>query len=230
MAKGIIYVMSSCVDGLVKIGKTGCNNFEQRMSNIERDDYHRVSVLKREFAIEVDDYDEKELLFHEIFSKSRVGDSELFSVDLNLVKQLMASFEGKVVYPPNEDKGEIFGEATEVIEVKNGIIPDGEYTMSVKAQKSGMNVKALMIVEKGVLILKAGATIAPLTQKTPMSWMKIRSALNIENNIFAEDLTCSSPSMAAAIVCGHNKNGWETWKNKNGEFIDVYRQEIKAED
>lgn len=143
---------------------------------------------------------------------------------------LMASFEGKVVYPPNEDKGEIFGEATEVIEVKNGIIPDGEYTMSVKAQKSGMNVKALMIVEKGVLILKAGATIAPLTQKTPMSWMKIRSALNIENNILAEDLTCSSPSMAAAIVCGHNKNGWETWKNKNGEFIDVYRQEIKAED
>ena len=31
MAKGIIYVMTTVVPGLVKIGKTGLNNFEQRM-------------------------------------------------------------------------------------------------------------------------------------------------------------------------------------------------------
>ena len=45
MSRGIIYVMSTCIDGLVKIGKT--DNFERRMSQIERDGYHRVSVLKK---------------------------------------------------------------------------------------------------------------------------------------------------------------------------------------
>ena len=92
MAKGIIYLMSTCVDGLVEIGKSGLDNYEQRMSHLERDGYHRISVLKREFAIEVEDYDEKEKLLHEIFSKSRVGDSELFSVDMETFKVNFSKF------------------------------------------------------------------------------------------------------------------------------------------
>ena len=108
MAKGIIYLMDTCVDGLVKIGKTGIDNFEQRMTYLENNGYRRISVLTREFAIEVEDYDEKEKLLHELFSKSRVGNSELFSLDIDLVKQLMSSFEGKVVYPKDESKNEIF--------------------------------------------------------------------------------------------------------------------------
>lgn len=62
MAKGIIYVMTTVVPGLVKIGKTGLNNFEQRMYNLEKNGYSNVVGLKRAFAIEVDDYDEKEAL------------------------------------------------------------------------------------------------------------------------------------------------------------------------
>ncbi len=31
MSKGIIYAMTTVVPGLGKIGKTGCQNFEQRM-------------------------------------------------------------------------------------------------------------------------------------------------------------------------------------------------------
>lgn len=34
MAKGIIYCMTTIVPGLIKIGKTGVNNFEQRMYNL----------------------------------------------------------------------------------------------------------------------------------------------------------------------------------------------------
>lgn len=59
MSKGIIYVMSTVVPGLIKIGKTGLNNFQARMYILERNGYSNVAGMKREFAIEVEDYDEK---------------------------------------------------------------------------------------------------------------------------------------------------------------------------
>lgn len=75
MSKGIIYIMTTAVPGLIKIGKTGSANFEQRMYNFEHDGYRNVTALKRSFAIEVDDYDEKEAMLHIIFEKNRVSDT-----------------------------------------------------------------------------------------------------------------------------------------------------------
>lgn len=46
MAKGIIYVMTTVVPGLVKIGKTGSGNYEQRMYNLEHNGYANVVGLK----------------------------------------------------------------------------------------------------------------------------------------------------------------------------------------
>ena len=94
MNKGIIYLMTSVVPGLIKIGKTGSSNFEQRMYNLEHDGYRNVTGLKRSFAIEVDDYDDKEIMLHTIFEKSRVADTELFALDINIAMQLLSSFEG----------------------------------------------------------------------------------------------------------------------------------------
>nr|MCR5102533.1 hypothetical protein [Butyrivibrio sp.] len=62
MAKGIIYVMKTVVPGLIKIGKTGSGNFEDRMRGLEQNGYRNVTGLKRTFAIEVEEYDEKEKL------------------------------------------------------------------------------------------------------------------------------------------------------------------------
>lgn len=81
MAKGIIYVMTSIVPGLIKIGKTGSASFEQRMYNLEHNGYQNVTGFKRHFAIEVDSFDEKEKLLHTIFSKSQVEGTELFALD-----------------------------------------------------------------------------------------------------------------------------------------------------
>ena len=39
MPKGIIYLMSTAVPGLVKIGKTRSDCFEQRMYNLEHEGY-----------------------------------------------------------------------------------------------------------------------------------------------------------------------------------------------
>lgn len=230
MAKGIIYVMNTCVDGLVKIGKTGSDNFEQRMTFLENNGYRRISVLTREFAIEVDDYDEKEKLLQEIFSKSRVSNSELFAVDINLVKQLMASLDGKVVYPQDETKNEIFAQATEVVETNRGIIPDGTYTMKCKVRGVPYITKAILIVEEGKLYIEKGATLAPITNISVRGWKLAREAVRMNENITEERILCNSPSMAASIVCGHHKNGWDSWKNNEGQFIDIYRNSLNEID
>ena len=116
MARGIIYCMSTIVPGLVKIGKTGKDNFEQRMYNLEHNGYVQVVGLKRRFAIEVDDYDEKETLIHELFSKSNVPNTELFAVDIELVVQLLSSLEGTQVFPKSISKKESFDIATDEIQ------------------------------------------------------------------------------------------------------------------
>ncbi len=115
MAKGIIYLMSTVVDGLIKIGKT--DNYERRMKELEKNGYRNVPGLKREFAIELEDYDEKETLLQTIFSKSKLGDTELFSIDIDIAKQLLSAFDGKIIYP-KEDKNEIFVKATDAVEEK----------------------------------------------------------------------------------------------------------------
>ena len=227
MAKGIIYLMNTCVDGLVKIGRTGVDNFEQRMAILESNGYRRISVLTREFAIEVEDYEEKEKLLHELFSKSRVGNSELFSIDINLVKQLMSSLEGKVIYPKDEKKEEIFVQATEVVEVKKGIIPEGRYYLKTKVKGLDYLPEAVLVVEEGKFFIEAGAKLAPISKITVKGWILKRNSVKMNGCITEERIECDSPSMAAAIVCGHNQNGWKIWKNSKGEIIDVYRQQLE---
>lgn len=47
MRRGIIYVMTTIVPGLIKIGKTGLDNFESRMYQLESNGYRNVVVLQR---------------------------------------------------------------------------------------------------------------------------------------------------------------------------------------
>ena len=105
--------MTTAVYGLIKIGQT--NNFEERMHNLEANGYYNVAGLKRFFAIELEDYSEKETLLHDVFNKHRVGESELFALDQELIRQLLLSFKGKVIYPENIDQEKEFDEVSKVI-------------------------------------------------------------------------------------------------------------------
>jgi T5orf172 domain len=118
MAKGIIYVMTTAVSGLIKIGRTGIDNYKERMRILEANGYYNVAGLKQFFAIELEDYTDKEGLLHEIFNKHQVGNSELFALDADLIKQLLLSFDGKVIYPRelNEKQKEV--EFEEVVTVR----------------------------------------------------------------------------------------------------------------
>lgn len=106
--------MTTAVSGLVKIGKTGAKNYQERMRNLEANGYYNVAGLKRFFAIELEDYDDKESLLHDIFNKHRVGESELFALDQELIRQLLLSFKGKIVYPEDIDQEKEFDKVSKV--------------------------------------------------------------------------------------------------------------------
>lgn len=107
MAKGIIYITTTSVTGLIKIGRTGSDKFQSRMTILEQNGYWNVNGLKRYYAVEVDDYNEKEKLIHTIFSKSQVSTSELFALDKDLAKQVLQSFGGKQIYPALDKSGNV---------------------------------------------------------------------------------------------------------------------------
>lgn len=221
MAKGIIYVMTTVVPGLVKIGKTGSDNFESRMYNLERHGYSNVAGLTRRFTIEVEDYSEKEALLDEIFSKSKVPNTELFALDIDLVVQLLSSFDGKQVYPQTISKEEAFDVATKERAVKSdwARIPDGLYYLRENRKGFGI-VEASMKVEDGTFVVLKGSTCAP----TKQGWVpESRRNAPIANNILLDDVICNSPSTAGWIVMGGSNNGWRIWRDKDGRAIDVYR-------
>lgn len=225
MARGILYVMSTVVDGLVKIGKTGKSQFETRMNQLEKNGYCNVTGLKREFAIEVDEYDEKEKLLHVIFTKSRIAQTELFAADLGVIVKLLSSFDGDEVYPKNVTKEEVFEEieyeeSDETEEIKVDCqIPDGTYYLNQKCKNFGP-VSATLVIRNGHLILKAGSICAPAKEE---KYAKIQKYADINNDILQEDIECRSVSTAGTIVLGHSVNGWVAWKDKNGKTINQFK-------
>ncbi len=221
MAKGIIYVMTTVVPGLIKIGKTTAENFEGRMYQLERNGYFNVVGLKRKFAIEVEEYDEKEKLLDEIFDKSRVPGSELFATDPDLVVQLLSSFEGVQIYPQSISKEEVFTAATEEhrVNADGGFLPDGEYYLEQKVKDFG-KVSAKMRVEGGTILVLKGCKCAPTKAGIVPN---VRKTAPIVNGILTEDVVASTPSAAGWVVLGHANNGWAVWKNAQGQQIDIYR-------
>lgn len=213
--------METVVPGLIKIGKSGTDNFESRMYTLERNGYSNVVGLKRRFAIEVDEYDEKERLLDDIFSKSRVPNTELFALDIDLVIQLLSSFDGKQVYPKTVSKKEAFKEATRERHVKDDWekIPDGTYYLSENRKGFG-KIKATMKVEEGAFIVLKGSTCAPTTA----DWIpEARKTAPITDNILQADVICNSPSTAGWIAMGKATNGWKAWKDADGNNLDYYR-------
>ncbi len=230
MAKGIIYIMTTVVPGLIKIGKTGSANYEQRMYQLEHNGYSNVTGLKRSFAIEVEEYEDKETLLHTIFEKSRVADTELFSLDVNLAKQLLTSFDGTVIYPKDESKREIFEEAAD--NSKSLLIPDGTYTFERKKKSDNKTVKAKAIIRNGNWKILKGSVLGMHEDKGGAQKAKeVRKTMAIdENGVLLEDadLGVCTPTFAGNVVLNQANNGWEEWRTMNGQPIDVFR--IKSQE
>jgi len=140
-----------------------------------------------------------------------------------LVIQLLSSFEGRQVYPEIETKKEVYNKSKAEFKSKQDVnlIPDGTYKLNRNIRGYG-KVSAVMEVEDGVLTVKTGAKCAPLVKDNPP---KDVLEANVVDNILQEDCIFTSPSTAAYLVVGKNTNGWTDWKNKDGEYIDIYRND-----
>ena len=226
MAKGIIYLMTTVVSGLIKIGKTGSKNYEQRMHDLEHNGYRNVTGLKRAFAIEVDEYDEKEELLHTIFEKSRVADTELFAVDINIVKQLLSSFDGNMIFPTNETKAQVFDEATDN---NNGkLIPNGIYTLNRKKKsEDNRTISAKVEITNGIWKLLKGSKLGITESKGVSKKAKgIRNEMHLSSlGVLLEDYELGecAPSLAGDVVMFASVDGWTEWKNSEGKPVDIYR-------
>lgn len=226
MSRGIIYIMTTAVPGLIKIGKTGSPNFEQRMYTLEQNGYRNVTSLKRFFAIEVDEYDEKEVMLHTIFEKSRVAETELFAVDVNIAAQLLSSFDGNVVYPTAETKAEVFEAATE--NRQGRLIPDGTYTFQRRKRSDNKTVKATVVIKQGRWILQKDSILG-ITEDAGVSQMARIQRMNLPIDASGRlsenvDLGECTPSFAGDVVMNQSINGWTEWKDANGNAVDIYRQ------
>ena len=228
MAKGVLYIMATAVPGLIKIGKTGTSNFEQRMTFLEQNGYRNVTALKRTFAIEVDDYDEKEALLHTIFEKSRVSNTELFALDVDIATQLLASFDGNMVYPNpnNETIQQVFTEATDSSRSK--LIPDGTYSFKKKKRSDNKTVCATAVISDGKWTLRKGSILGVFEDVGVSQKAKaVRVMLQLDSNgtlLEDADLGACTPSFAGTIVMNASNNGWTDWKNQAGQPVDIYRQ------
>ncbi len=102
MAKGYVYIMTTAVDGIIKIGKS--DNWNRRcQSELETNGYRNMNGLKTYFVIECSDYSEIENIMHDIFRESRVigakdSKTELFAVDKDRAKRVLSRM-GTQVFP-----------------------------------------------------------------------------------------------------------------------------------
>ncbi len=225
MARGIIYVMKTVVPGLIKIGKTGSGNYEHRMYDLEHNGYRNVTGLQRAFAIEVDDYDEKESLLHTIFEKSRLADTELFAIDVNIVIQLLSSFDGNMIYPIAEQKDAVFEEAADNSQGK--LIPNGKYTLKRKKRADNTDISATAIVQNGKWTLIKGSVVG-MTENAGVSKKarRVRDDMSLDScgKLLVDfELGECSPSFAAVVVMNGATDGWFDWKNAEGKPVDIYR-------
>ena len=104
------------------------------------------------------------------------------------------------------------------------MIPDGLYTMSRKIKSMQKTYNGTMEVRNGNCILKAGSEISPIKKNLSKGWEKKWDEAHKSGDTLTEDVPMDSPSGCAALVIGGTGNGWMSWKNTKGEFIDIYRK------
>lgn len=224
MSTGVLYAMSTVVSGLIKIGKTTTDRFDGRMYELEHNGYRNVTGLRRRFAIEVEDYDEKERMLDDIFSKARVPGSELFALDINLAIELLSSFEGRQIYPKSstESKSKVFDDAAKNHQENTDIqcIPEGTYYLDRK--RPPLHVE--MVVEDGALTIRAGQHVAEHESDSIGDRVRELRHRNVgADGTVRADMRFSSPSQAGAFATGHPCNGWAQWKTQDGQSIDIFR-------
>ncbi len=230
--RGIIYLMESAIPGLVKIGKCGTKQYKERMRDLSSNGYRNATGLKCVIAMEVDNYEDVERLFHSLFDSCRVGNTELFALDVSLLTGLFSALDGTMKYPHSESKSDVFDEAASV--AYGRVIPDGEYRLTRFKQSDNRSVDAIASITNNYWTIKKDSVVG-ISEDNRVS-DKARNhhndmVINKENGKLLEDYELGecSPSLAASVVLFGSTNGWKDWEDEFKRKIDYYRQMAKKE-
>ena len=102
MSKGYVYIMTTAVEGIIKIGRS--DNWTRRCQDqLEANGYKNMNGLKTYFVVQVGDQEEIESIMHDIFRESRVSNFEMFAVDKDRAKRVLSKM-GTQVFPEIEIK------------------------------------------------------------------------------------------------------------------------------
>lgn len=242
---GIVYLMTCAQPYVVKIGRTEDeNSFRTRMNRIEKDGYENFNGWKRKFAIRVDDYEEKEALLHNVFAARRIGKSEAFVLEWEIVQQLMSALEGDVVYPEGESKDAAFDEAVAQYDKEKKDIrePDETAFCSSVPGRDLKNVSeevifhyrqktknsswhAKMKVVQGQCVVLAGSVLKELNPNSTQYVKNLRaehSDIISPDDVLLSDVPFSKPSRASSFAYGGSSNGWSDWKDEHGKTLEEY--------
>ncbi len=162
------------------------------------------------------------MLIQEVFEKSRVGETELFALDINIAIQLLSSFDGKIIYPKEKKKREIFEEVTEKIKSKS--IQNGIYSCLIGKYKAEVK-----IADNCWTLLKNSVINTDPKPKLKGKLLPVLSSVKCDDKgTVMEDCLLGeiTPSFAGNLVCGNYCNGWLTWKDANGRTIDCFRNSL----
>ena len=140
MSKGYVYIMTTAVNGIIKIGRS--KDWTARCQyDLETNGYKNMNGLKTYFVVQVDDQEEIESIMHDIFNESRVADTEMFAVDKERAKRVLSKM-GIQVFPKIENK-----------EVKETKIKDSDYMISKSSDR--YSFKSLGIPVGSVLTFRS---------------------------------------------------------------------------
>ena len=110
-----------------------------------------------------------------------------------------------------------------IITRTDNTLPDGTYYYQRKIKSLNKVFKGKLEVKNGRFFLKAGSDIAPESERYEGN-KRYYNGLKIENNTLMQDAEFKSVSISATVICGKNSNGWDDWKDSDGNPIKIYRK------
>lgn len=94
---GVLYVMTTDIPGLIHIGATRRERFEDQVKRWSKSGHFGVGGLRFRYGIEVRDYIMKGQLLELVFNHARVNVSGLYAVDIDVAERLLKVLDGMPV-------------------------------------------------------------------------------------------------------------------------------------
>ena len=217
---GVIYLMSTPIEGLARLDWSPSDQFEKQVQFIE----NKAAIpLSRAYAIEVDDCKAVMALLWKLLAPYRVRDSLFLAIDLSLLIELLSLLGGRQVYPKVSQEN-VIKEETD--------FPSGPWCLTRKVKGFGLVKGTMFYLGEDRWLVKAGSIVNTNDSgKNKRPSRDLYKVADIDSRcVLKTDIVAQSPSGAAGLLVGRNVNGWDYWLDENGRTLGSYRAKLQGKD